>query len=296
MTATSSSAGNFYRHSGKTPLLGLILLGAAGLVAIPILGLIYGYLIFYIPLLYLSILLVFGYALVVSFVIYRAAIWGKIRNTLMVGLTAFGFGLLAEYTGWVAWIAAIAKDPSYLLEFFFPLDVISLIVEIGKQGAWSFNNITPSGAILYFIWLMEAVIVIGGVTYSTLKQYSRVPFCEDSDAWAGKKSSVAAFAPLPNADQFKASVSQGNYSIFQELKPVQSGNAFTLFEAYACDICKNFFVLNVSDVKVSVDYKGRSTRREKPIVSNLIVTPTTLSTLKRLMQEQQAVSAPSPTG
>jgi hypothetical protein len=67
-------------------------------------------------------------------VLNKAIKWGKVRNTLIVGLAAFGFGLFAEYAGWVAWIAAYAKDPYYLLEFFLPLDIATFIIEIGKEG------------------------------------------------------------------------------------------------------------------------------------------------------------------
>jgi hypothetical protein len=103
----STTSNNFYRHSGKVPLLGLILLGVAGLVAVPILGVLYGYLIFYIPFIYVNLFVVFGYVYAVSFVLSKAMRLGKIRNTLIAGLAAFGFGLLAEYVGWVAWIAAL---------------------------------------------------------------------------------------------------------------------------------------------------------------------------------------------
>src|SRR5688572_26585526 len=91
---------NFYRHSGKTPLTGLFLLGLAGFIALPILGLIYGYAIYYIPSVYLSVLLVFGYAFANGFVLAKAASLGKIRNGLVIGLAGFCFGLFAEYIGW----------------------------------------------------------------------------------------------------------------------------------------------------------------------------------------------------
>lgn len=295
MNDFSMTTTNFYRHSGKTPILGLILFGAAGFIAVPVTALIYGYLAFYIPFIYLNILLVFGYIFVVSFVLSRVAFWGKIRNTFIVGLAGFFFGLFAEYIGWVAWIAALAKDPTYLIEFFFPLDIISIIVEIGKEGVWSFEGTTPSGTFLYLIWLVEAILVVGGITYNTIKLFSGVPFCEDSDAWANKKSSLAAFAPLANPGQFKASISQGTYSTFNELKPIQSGNAFTLFELYECDVCRNFYVLNIKDVRISVDRKGRQVRKEKPIVANLLATPSILSLIKRVEQEHRiATTRPQP--
>lgn len=286
MNEFGTSTANFYRHSGKAPLLGLILIGATGLVTVPILGLIYGYLIFYIPFVYLSVLLVFIYVFAVGFVLNKAIKWGKVRNTFIVGLAGFGFGLFAEYVGWVAWIAAFARDASYLLEFFFPWEVFSIIIEIGKQGAWSFNGTTPTGGFLYFIWMVEAILVVGGITYYTLNLFSEVPFCEDSETWVEKKKTLAVFAPLANPNSFKASISQGSFLAFNELKLLHSGNAYTVFELYECEVCKNFFVLNIKDVKISVDRRGRRNQQVKTIIKNLMLTPSTLSGLKRMIQEQ----------
>ena len=286
MNEFSTTTANFYRHSGKVPLLGLMLIGAMGLIVTPILGLIYGYLIFYIPFIYLNMLLVVGYVFAISFVLNKAIMWGKIRNTLIVGLAAFGIGIFAEYIGWVAWIAAFAKDPTYLLEFFLPWEVATIIIEIGKQGVWSFSDITPTGGFLYFIWLLEALVVVGGITANTLKTFSEVPFCEDSEVWVENKKSLAAFAPVIDLKRFKASILQGNFSAFNELKLLHSGNAYILFELYECETCKNFFMLNIVDVKISQDRRGRQVQTTKTIVKNLMITQSTLGMLKRMIQEQ----------
>ena len=191
MNELTATTAKFYRHSGKAPVLGLILMGIAGFVAVPILGLIYGYLLRYIPFIYINILIVVGYAYAVSFVISKVAKYGRVRNMLLIGLAGFFFGLLADYIGWVSWIAAMSGDPSYLIAFFFPLDVFTIITEIAKEGAWSLSGTTPTGAFLYFVWFVEACIVIGGSTYLSIKALAETPYCEDSDIWADKKPSWA---------------------------------------------------------------------------------------------------------
>jgi hypothetical protein len=293
MSVLNIGTTSFYRHSGRAPILGLILLGAAGFILIPILAVIYGYLIYYVPSLsiYLGILLVLAYAFAGGYILSKAASLGKIRNKLIVFLAALAFGLFAEYVGWVAWIAALAEDPTFLIEFFFPLDILYLITEIAKEGVWSISGGTPTGGALYGIWLAEAIMVVGGMIYFALQSSSDVPFCEESDAWAGKKSVLGFFAPLTDIAAFRSAIEQGNLSVFNELKPVQSGSVFTMFDLYECDVCKNFFVLNVRDVKITTDYRGRQNRKEKKVVSNLIVSPSTISGLKRLFEEQQGRQA-----
>ena len=233
MNELTSTTAKFYRHSGKAPLMGLLLIGLAG----------------------------------------------------------FFFGLLADHIGWVSWIAAMLGDPSFLLGFFFPFEVFTIIKEIAWEGTWSISGSTPTGGALYFIWFVEACIVIGGSTYLSFSALSETPFCEDSDAWADKKTVLEAFTPVANAQQFKDAVARGNFAPFNELKPAQAGSRhFTLLETYECEQCKSFFVLNVKNVAIKINSKGRPESKVKPIVSNLIVTPTTLASLRKLAEVQPAAA------
>jgi len=295
MNEFATTTAKFYRHSNKAPIMGLLLIGIAGFIAVPILGLIYGYLLRYIPFIYINFFIVLGYAYAVSFVISKVAKFGKIRNMFLVGLAGFFFGLLADYIGWVSWIAAMIGDPTYLIGFFFPFDVFAIIGEIAKEGAWSLSGITPTGGFLYFIWFVEACMVVGGTTYLSVIALSETPFCEDSDIWADKKTMLGAFAPVSNIQQFKAAVTQGSFAPFTELKPSQPGSRhFTLLETYECEQCKSFFVLNVKNVVVTINNKGKAETKIKPIVSNLIVTPTTLASLRRLAEVKPPEALPNP--
>ena len=296
MIEFSNTSARFYRHSGRAPILGLVLIGIAGFVVTLVLGVIYGYLLYFIPFIYLNFLIVLGYAYAISVVLSWAARFGKIRNILLISLAALGFGLLAEYVGWVSWLAAILGSPVNLIGFFFPLEVIGFIQEVARQGAWTVFDFTPTGALLYLVWLGEAVAVIGGITYLTYSNFKRIPFCEESDAWAEKRSILGTFAPLANNEQFKAAVSQGGFSAFNALKTLQAGqNRFTMLELFECDKCRNFFVLNVDDVEVKTDNKGKQDTKVKSVVSNLIVTPSIVSGLRRLIEEKTAEAiAPAP--
>lgn len=277
----------FYHHSGKAPILGLILIGITGFIAVPILGLIYGVLIRVIPFIYINALVVAGYAFAVGFVISKAAIFGKVRNMFLLGLAGFFFGLLAEYVGWVSWLAVLIGDPSFLVEFFFPADIFYIITLVAEEGAWSLSGSTPTGAILYILWFIEASAVIGGITYITVTSVSKTPFCEESDAWANKKSQIGAFSTLQNKAQFKHSISQGNFSAFNELKLAKDEDMqFTTLELYECEHCRNFFVVNVDNVVVKFDNTGRASTKSKPVLSNLIVTSTQLSALRKLAQPE----------
>ena len=287
MNEFAGTSTRFYRHSGKAPILGLILIGITGFIAVPILGLIYGVLIRIIPFIYINALVVAGYAFAVGFVLSKVAIFGKVRNMFLLGLAGFFFGLLAEYVGWVSWLAVLVGDPYFLFEFFFPQDILYIITLVAEDGAWSISGTTPTGAFLYILWFIEACVVIGGITYITVTSVSKTPFCEESNAWANKKSQIGAFATLQNKAQFKEAISQGNFSAFNELKLAKDEDMqFTTLTLYECEHCRNFFVVNVDEVTVKIDNKGRASTQSKPVVSNLLVTPIQLSDLRKLARPE----------
>ena len=292
MIEFSNAPVKFYRHSGKAPILGLILMGIAGLTATLVLGVFYGYLLYFIPFIYLNFLIVGGYIYAISYVLARVAKLGKVRNLLLIGLAGLAFGMLAEYIGWISWLAAITGSPVNLIGFFFPLDVIAFIMEIAQQGAWSISGFTPTGTILYLIWLAEAVAVVGGITYLTYSARRGIPFCEESDMWAEKRTVLGVFEPLVSKERFRITLTEGSFSAFSELKPLgMNQNHFTMLELFECDQCRNFFVLNVDDVLVKIDNKGRQNTKVKPVISNMMVTPSILSGLRRLIEENAVASA-----
>jgi len=292
MNEFATSPVKFYRHSGKAPITGLILIGLAGFIVVPILGLIYGVLVRIIPFIYINALLVIGYAYAVGFVLSSAAKFGKVRNMYLLGFAAFFFGVLADYVGWVAWLAVVAGDPFFLVEFFFPADILYFITVIAEEGAWTLSGTTPTGIFLYIIWFIEACIVIGGSTYVTLELLSKIPFCEESNAWAEKKTQIGAFTPIANPNQFKHAVSQGSLSAFNELRlSPDNERHFTTLEVYECEHCRNFHVLNINDVVVTVNRKGKAEFKIKKILSNLLLSPFQLAGLKKLAEPQQSAIA-----
>ena len=285
MNAYASSTAKFYRHSGRAPLMGLILVGLAGLVAVPILGLIYGVLIRFIPFVYINGLIVLGYVFAISFILSKAAKIGKVRNPILMGLAALFFGVLADYVGWVSWLAAVFRDPLFLVEFFFPFDILYYISLVAQEGAWTISGTTPTGGILYTLWLLEAIAVIGGTTYIVVTgELAETPFCEESDAWAEKRSQIGVFKPIANPVQFKHAIAQGDFSaFFRELKLAQQGDMqFTSLEVNECEHCRQFATLDVRNVALKVDKKGNVETKIKPIISKLIVTPHQLTDLRKL--------------
>jgi hypothetical protein len=283
MYGISTSAVQYYRRSRKAPIMGLLLMGLVGLIGIPILAAIYAFLMNVIPFLILRIVLVLGYPIMCSVIISSAAKTGKMRNLTLIVCAGIFFGLFAEYTSWIIWIAIVSKEINLLWNFFFPMDTFHLISIIAELGAWSFRNITPTGWVLYLFWFLEAVIVVGGTAYLTYKVNADTPFCEESDAWAEKKSDIGIFAPIENPVKFKKELEQMGYSTLNQFAPAQTGNMFTIVQLYECEKCNNFFVLNIKNQTIKLDSKGKRREEYTPVISNLLVPSSVVAMIRSLM-------------
>ena len=120
-----------YRHSGAVPLTGLLRAVATGLVVAGVLGVVYSYLVVYIPIIYINFLVTCVFGLAIGWSVGRAAKSGKIQNTFLVGWLGFVFGLAGLYVAWGA----------------------DLIARIGLEaGPWAFH---PRVLLSYVQWFYE---------------------------------------------------------------------------------------------------------------------------------------------
>ncbi len=276
----------FYRHSWKAPVGGLLLVGAAGLISTFVLGLIYGYAWAFIPIIHFKLVLLIGYPLAIGTVVSLALRAGNIRNDLVAILAGVGFGLLAEYMGWVAWTAAVLRDAKLLIVFFYPGDLIYFMQEVSRDGTFIFSEMQPTGFSLYLLWLVEAVIVIGGTEYMTIHNHLEDPFCEDCHAWVAQERYIGLFTPLSNESKFKHEIRQGNFQSFMELKAANVGNRFTKITTRECKSCKTFRLVTVKSISLWVNAEKKIESKTQTIINNLRVTSELLPTLERLAQLQ----------
>ena len=286
MDPFASSNELFYRHSWKAPIGGLLLVAATGLTSTLLLGLVYGYVMFFIPFIYIKIFIMIGYPIVIGFIVSWAVDRGKIRNSAIVVLAGVGFGILADYAGWVAWMAAALGSADFLMAFFFPGEVLSFMRAVAEVGIYVISNSRPTGAILYLVWLVEAATVIGVTAWFVITNHFDSPFCEECGNWVTAERYIGLFYPISNQAKFQREIKQGNFSVIGELKPRKEGSLFTKLTMRECQTCSNFRLLSVKSLALSVNSKNQLESKNKTIISNLRVTPGLLSILQRLITQQ----------
>ncbi|MBB3698495.1 hypothetical protein KMW28_15965 [Flammeovirga yaeyamensis] len=192
---------NVYQPSGKFSPFSFIFFLLVAVTALPILGLVYAYCIWYIPFIYINFIIALAFGFITGLAINIFVIGkGKVRNVNIARLFGLAGALVAMYFHWSVWVDLVinageqigtgkygitVSNISIFQVFSLAIDpstLFMIIEEIQKVGTWGLKGNTVSGPFLYVIWGVEALlIIVPAVIVTTAK--SRMPYCEMSDTW-----------------------------------------------------------------------------------------------------------------
>ena len=267
----------YYQPSGKIGIVGPIYILVIGTIATLALSMGLGYFTSKVPYVILNLMVTSIYAAIIGHAIAFGGRIGKVRNPQLVLALSFLFGLLGVYLGWVFWIQATLQT-SYIP--FNPSMVINTMRLLSVMGAWSLSGWTPKGEILYGIWLLNAIFIIGIVMAMAWDKSIASPFCEKCNRWIDKTKCLA-FEPISMPDKFKWKLDRGDFSYLDSLKRVMLlEQNHSLYEFYKCKDCGKTCFLTVKSVSFKVNSKGESTKSEKILVKNFIISPDKYEKLK----------------
>jgi len=268
----------YYKHSGAVPLTGLVTMALYGAAGALICSVIYGYADYYIPWIYLNLLLLVGFGGVVGWCVGLGGKRGQVRNPLVMA----GFGLLAgglaEYAQWVAWVFASSKQELIALT---PAQLWAVIQYVDQNGAWSVFDSTPTGWELYIYWGLEAFVIAGMSALVAGLYLSTAAYCENCSRWADEKQSIKPLEPVADPKSLKSRLEQGDLSGLKTLKklPVEAA-AFTELNLKKCSACAQSNFLSLDAVTISVDKKGKKNRHTRKLLQNLVLNSDQYRTLK----------------
>jgi hypothetical protein len=258
-----------YRHSGKFNAPGLVLsLVAAAAVGFP-LGLVYAYLIRWIPFIYVNFLATLGYGFVFGWMTTRILKSSHVRNTALAALCGLAAGLIALYCEWSAHIHTLFKDAPW---FFRPDQIVSGMKLLYAEGSWgmrSSGNVT--GIPLAIVWLIEAGIIVGFATLLPWAFVKDTPFCEKSRCWLDEEKKIDTLETFTDAAQL-AALQSGDLMPLVEAKPKADNAAvFTRLLLKRSARCNSFCTLRVQDVTVSIDNEGKVKESTEDHTADLII-------------------------
>lgn len=272
------STGNYYKPSGAFTLVGLVDMAVFGALGALILGSLYAYADYYIPIVYLNMLLTIALGWSVGACVGRGARVGKVRNPTLITVMGFLAGVLAEYVNWVAWIFALSKQRTLALS---PSDLWALVQAVNKTGAWSVFGSTPKGVELYVYWSAEALVIVGTATLMARMHLRDAAFCEPCNRWADEKETLSPLESVAEPKAFKARLEQGDFAPLKSLKKVSEGvGASTELKLQRCTTCTQTAFLTVNSVVVTQDAKSKQSKTTTAVLENLALSPDIYSALK----------------
>lgn len=267
-------AGSLYhKASGFCSPNRLPLALAAALLGAAALGVVYGYIELYIPIVgYVTILLVGGFAWLIGGLCGKMFTWAHVRNTALAAASAVLVSAFGLYTAWVAFLyGAIARQHMHpLLSRLVQPSVLYRIISSLAQHSQS----------RWLFWLVELVVVIGYAVLVTVRATAQAPYCSTCHAWCSRTASAAL--ATGNQARLKQAMERQDYTYLADLGPPKPDAAkFNFLQVYTCPVCKQTNTLNISQIHRVRNRRGRIVNKAHPFLRHLAITPAVAENIRQ---------------
>ena len=266
-----------YQHSGKAPIPGVLLTLIVGPVAGIVLGAIYGFLVYWSPFVYINAFLTFGLGVALATVVGGLGKAGKIRNFAVLTTIALVTAALAYFVHWVVWVERMTE--TLLLA---PDQMWAFLSTVNALGPWSIFGWTPTGAALWAIWGIEAVMIVGIGTVSAHGVID-VPFCEETGQWTAESVLENHFEPLDEAPTVDSP-----RSLLHILKPASEPQQAYTEVAVATAEGSELRCVSISSVAVQTNKDGKEETEKRSIVKHMLFDRDSFEQLMRLTEATPA--------
>jgi len=293
----------YYVPSGKFSPSSFLYFILTAIIILPILAVIYTYLVWYIPFIYINFLITAGFGFGVGMALqYLAINIGKVRNPNLAVLFGVLGSFIAMYFSWAIWVdLVINAGESYgntrigittsnikivqVLELAFnPSLLLDLIVDINKVGTWGLRSATISGVFLAIIWLIELLIVLVIavlVPYASAKR----PFCELSNKWF-EEETLPTFNFINEVNEMIANLEEGCQTSFDELllMPNNKSASHSVFTLFSSEKGESF--LSIENKLAGTNDKGEIEFNDHEFLEYVYINSSLKNKLKMLYTEK----------
>lgn len=242
----------YYQPEDKAPVQGILICLVFAIAAGVIGGLVYALAAYYIPFIYISVLLAAGYGFLLGKTMDFGFKIGKIRGFKFQKILAVIGGLIGLYCTWAIWLGVVTETGFFSM-ILKPLEVWQMVSLINVLGLWSLSDGDPiTGTFLWICWLIEAIVIVGVAIYVASEDR---PFSVAGDNWA-EEHVLLARQPLANPAAYVADLERKEY---KELLAMPRGNStthHTLLTMYDCKGCDDYF-LHTQSILMEVDDDGK---------------------------------------
>jgi hypothetical protein len=275
----------YYRQSGRFSPPRLAIFVPVGLVLAALLGIAYGYLFAYLPIVgYISFILAAGFGLILGTAIVFLLGLAHVRSspvTILVTLLVAG---VAYYVSWIAWVHAIAGRADVSIPFSelatSPGLLWGLISTINENGVMSISGWIPKGGVLWLFWFIEVCLIFVPALMAVTHERKSSVYCEDCKAWCTLRPIVDL--GVADFDDIAQRLEAGDVQILATL-PARDPDAlsWTRVEVMQCG-CHKTNTVSVKNVWIETDSEGAESEKDAVVVNRLIVDRTTAEHLTGL--------------
>jgi len=283
---TNTTPSPFYRPSGRTPLVGVIIFLVAGIIAAWILGIAYTYAVEYIPIIYANILATFGFGFALGWVCDRLAKTGKLRSPAKVTILAIIVALVGLWLHWAFFCAFIFNKygegggypliAGYITLLKSPAGIVESMKIILAHGHFTLgrnSHAAVTGTFLAVIWIIETLIIVA-LCAIVSRSTSRKPYSETCDCWAAEEKLPARLPAITDPAAFKLEAETGNLATLLTAAPVpETEPTYTELTLHAVENDPDCHHLTLEEVAITHDKKGKKQRKTKTLIEHLRITP-----------------------
>lgn len=283
-----------YKLSGK-PGKGLLMMPLAGLATAGALGIAYGFINVWNPLIYFTALATFFYGMLLGFIAVWTGHAAKCRSRPLYVLMAFFNGLAGLFAAWAGFCYAFCLrfadaefQPTLLECFTDPSGLLMFMNALSENGWFSLgrsSSSTPvSGVLLIGFWIVEAGLLLGTAVWAGWNESKSKVFCEACDRWCEDKKDVARAEYT--ADPIMLSrVKTGDLNALAELNPPKAGAAsFFRLDHQLCGGCGNMGTVQVTQVLTEKNKEGKIETKETALSGHMLLQAEGIGPLAALME------------
>jgi len=253
-----------------------------------ILSIIYIALQWFIPFIYLNFFIAAGLGFGVGGGVFIAIGSGKIRNTKYECVLAVLCGLLAWYCQWALFVSLMYEAEgsmgggmwvrssfnltgfSYILTH--PEILFQAMLSLNEAGTFTLKHSTVSGTLLWVVWVIEALVIIGAPILFSLSGRSTCPFSEQNNQWMEGRDVEGKLKTVTDPDQMITELNTGNLKSLKDFLPADDlSNDYATLRIYESpgDPVRYMSVTNISH---KADKKGELKKETKTVIEFFRIT------------------------
>ncbi|PWS32134.1 hypothetical protein [Pedobacter paludis] len=276
----------YYKPSGTVPIAGIITAVVISLITSIGLTIAYIALQWFIPFIYFNFFITFGLGFCIPLGVNLGLGIGKVRSPKTATILATICALFVFYAQWVlfislmynasgsmgggTWVRSSFNLDGFLYAFSHPEIIFKAILELNEVGTISIKHNIISGGFLWFIWVIEAVLIIFIPMLMASSGKASQPFSEQNNKWMKKRDLDGKIKFVENKGELERELSSGNFKILKE-HLTEVGDAYATVSIHESPGDQKRY-LTVTNISHTVNSKGETKKNDKVIIEHFLIT------------------------